>query len=65
METWKTAPDRPGYRCKELQRGNATIIIYRPILSEAEEAKAKEKTRTALENALQEYYSRTARPVAV
>lgn len=65
METWKTAPDRPGYRRKIVQRGAATIIIDRPILSEAEAAKAQEKTRAALEGAMREYCSRKARPVAV
>lgn len=65
METWKTATDRPGYRRKIIQRGPATIIIDRPILSEAEAVKAQEKTRTALEGAMREHYSRTTRQVAV
>jgi hypothetical protein len=65
METWETATDRPGYRRKVVQRGAATIVIYRPILSEAEAAKAQEKTRTALEGAMREHYSRTTRQVAV
>lgn len=56
MEKWKTATDRPGYRCKTLQRGNATIVIYRPILSEAEAAKAQEKARNALESVMREHY---------
>ena len=56
MEEWKTATDRPGYRCKTLQRGNAIIVIYRPILSEAEVAKAHEKARNALESVMREHY---------
>lgn len=56
MEEWKTATDRPGYRCKTLQRGNATIVIYRPILSEAEAGKAQEKARNALESVMREHY---------
>lgn len=65
MINWQPAPDRPGYRCKTVQRGPATIIIYRPILSEAEEAKAKQKARAALESAMREHYTRKARPTAV
>lgn len=65
MSNWTPAPDRPGYRCKIIQRGPATIIIYRPILDEAQAAKAQAKTRTELEHALREHYSRTTRPAAV
>lgn len=65
MENWKPASDRPGYRRKIVQHGNATIIIDRPLLSDAEAAKAQEATRTALENAMREHYGRKARPVAV
>ena len=57
METWKTATDRPGYRCKTLQRGNATIVIYRPILDEAAAEKAQQSTRAALEAALRSIYT--------
>lgn len=59
MNTWKDAPDRPGYCRKIIQRGPATIIIDRPILSEAEATKTKEKTRTALESVMREYIRRT------
>lgn len=65
MENWTPAPDRPGYRCKTIQRGPATITIYRPILDEAQAAKAQQKARTALEGALREHYRRKARPAAV
>lgn len=53
--TWKTATDRPGYRCKTVQRGMATIVIYRPILDEAQEAKAQARARTMLESAMRDY----------
>ena len=65
MNDWKPAPDRPGYRCKTIQRGQATIIIYRPELTEAEAAKAQQKARAALESALRDHYKRKARPAAV
>lgn len=63
MENWTPAPDRPGYRCKTVQRGPATIIIYRPELSEAEATKAAGQVRTALEGALREHYGRQRRAV--
>lgn len=65
MESWKPAPDRPGYRRKIIQRGQATIIIDRPILDETAAAKAQEKTRAALEVAMRSHCKRTARPAAV
>lgn len=65
MDNWKPAPDRPGYRRKIIQRGMATIIIDRPILTEEQEAKAQRQTRTTLENVMREHYSRTARRTAV
>ena len=58
MSNWTPAPDRPGYRCKIVQHGPATITIYRPILDEAQEAKATERTRAELEHALRGYYGR-------
>ena len=65
MENWTPAPDRPGYQRKTIHRGAATIIIDRPLLSEAEAAKAKEKTRAALECAMREHYGRKTRAAAV
>ena len=65
MSTWETTPDRPGYRCKTIQHGPVTIIIERPILSEADAAKAQAKARSQLESALREHYKRKARPAAV
>ena len=65
MDNWKPAPDRPGYRRKIIQRGPATIIIERPILDEAAAARAQEKTRAALENALRGYCGRQTRKGAV
>lgn len=65
MNDWTPAPDRPGYRCKTVQRGMATIVIYRPILDEAAAAKAQQKARTALEGAMRDHYTRKARAAAV
>ena len=55
MSNWTPAPDRPGYRRKIIQHGAVTITIDRPILDEAEAAKAAETTRTALECAMRAY----------
>lgn len=65
MDNWKPAPDRPGYRRKIIQTSQATIIIDRPILDEAEEAKAQAQARATLESAMRSYYKRAARPAAV
>jgi len=62
MENWKPAPDRPGYRRKIIQRGQATIIIDRPILDEAAAAKAQENARRILESAMRDNCRRAARP---
>lgn len=58
MENWTPATDRPGYRRKIIQRGAATIIIDRPILDEAQAAKAEQRTRAALERAMREHMRR-------
>lgn len=65
MSNWTPAPDRPGYRCKKVQHGPATITIYRPILDEAQAAKAQERARADLENVLRDHYSRQAQQAAV
>lgn len=61
MDGWTPAKDRPGYRCKTVQRGPATIVIYRPILGEEEAAKATATVRTGLESALRIHTARTQR----
>lgn len=65
MENWTPAPDRPGYRCKTIQRGPATIHIYRPILDESQAAKAQQKATQNLEHALRDHYKRKAIAAAV
>lgn len=60
MSEWTPAKDRPGYRCKTVQRGPATIVIYRPILDGQEATRAAETVRTGLESALRDYTKRRA-----
>lgn len=65
MDNWTPAPDRPGYRCKTIQHGPATIHIYRPILDETQMAKAQQKATQELESALRSYCRRKATAAAV
>lgn len=58
MSEWITSTSCPGFREKTIKRGAATIIIRRPILSEAEKAKQESKTRAALESAMRDYINR-------
>ena len=46
-ESWETG-HKDGYRTKEVQVGNCTVRIHRPILDEQERAKAEEQVRDAL-----------------
>ena len=41
---------REGYRTKTIKRGNCTIVLHRPILSEKERAKRERIVETALAN---------------
>ena len=57
---WKTSESRPGYQEKTLRHGNATIIVYRPILS-TQEREAREKAiATALSPIMTNYMRQVA-----
>ncbi len=58
MSEWTPSESCPGFREKTIKRGAATIIIRRPILTEAEKAKQESKTRAALEAAMRNYIYR-------
>lgn len=64
MSNWTPSPDRPGYRRKIVRHGMATIILERPILDEAAEAKAQENTRRQLESVMRQYYGRKTKEAA-
>lgn len=53
-DNW-TTDVRPGYRTKTLQYGNCTIVVHRPILSDAERAKREREVVTAMESAMRDY----------
>lgn len=58
MSDWIPSQTCPGYREKTIQRGDATIIIRRPIVDEAEQAKREKHIRGALGCVLSDYIKR-------
>ena len=46
-DQWQTGI-KEGYRTKEVQVGNCTVRIHRPILDESEQSRMEEKVRDAL-----------------
>lgn len=56
--SWTEATDRPGYRVKTLQRGSCTIEIYRPNLSQAEQAKREHHIKEVMGHTLHDYLLR-------
>lgn len=54
---WTTSESRPGYQEKTLRHGNATIVVYRPILS-PQERETREKAITAALRPIMANYSR-------
>ena len=58
MNDWIESQTCPGYREKTIQRGAATIIIRRPILSAAEQAKREKHARNQLASVLKDYQRR-------
>lgn len=60
MGGWTTSQARPGYIEKTIQHGAATIVIFRPAVEQAEQARREDRARTALESAMKDYlYRRT------
>ena len=58
MSDWTPSVDNPAYIEKTIQRGTATIVIARPVLSEEERTAREGKTRTTLEGVMREYLHR-------
>lgn len=56
MSDWIPSETHPEYIEKNITHGAVKLTIHRPILSEAEAAKAKDKARAALENVMREHY---------
>ena len=55
---WSPSTARPGYVEKTMVSGAATIVVYRPALSNEERAARESQIRTALEGAMREYFNR-------
>lgn len=58
MSDWTPSVENPGYMEKAIQKGMATIIISRPVLSEEERTAREGKTRTTLEGVMRQYLHR-------
>lgn len=61
---WTPSETAPGYRTKTIQHGNCRIIINRPILSPAEQAKREAQVVRDLELALRNYVWKKNREAA-
>lgn len=48
MDTWTNTI--PGYRTKTIKKGNVTVVVHRPKLTEKERAKRERVVETALSN---------------
>lgn len=53
---WVEAPEHPGYTEKIVKKGNVTLHILRPELTDQERKKREAKIKVAAEAALREYY---------
>lgn len=57
-ENWTPSTEHPGYMVKTLKRGNRTIQILRPILTDKERTKVETQVKTRAERLLRDYYIR-------
>ena len=48
MSTWTATPEHPGYRTKTLKRGNCTIVVHRPKLTDKDRATRERIVESAL-----------------
>ena len=55
---WTASTEHPGYREKVVKKGNITIHILRPELSEKERLKAENHAKAVAERVLRDYYIR-------
>ena len=61
MSDWTPSQTCPGYREKTIQRGATTIVIRRPILDAAEQAKREKHVQDALGCVMRDYIKRKNR----
>ena len=54
-ENWVELPEFPGYRCKIIERGNISIRVFRPLLTDAERKKREHQIMSAVGRILSKY----------
>lgn len=54
-DCWVELPEHPGYRCKLIQRGNITIRVFRPILTETGRKRREQQIMSAVGRTLSKY----------
>lgn len=59
MSEW-TTDTRPGYRSKIIQHGDVTIVVHRPELTKAEQAKREQHILDVLAREMRGYLERCA-----
>ena len=52
---WVELPDHPGYLCKTIQRGNTTIRIFRPIMTDTERKRREQQIMSTVGRILSKY----------
>ena len=57
-ENWIPSTEHPGYVVKTLTKGNCTIQVFRPELSDRERAKVEAQVKARAERVLRDYYIR-------
>lgn len=54
-DIWVELPEHPGYRCKLINRGNITIRVFRPILTDAGRKRREQQIMSAVGKILSNY----------
>lgn len=54
-DCWVELPEHPGYRCKLIQRGNITIRVFRPIMTDTERKRCEQQIMSAVGRVLRKY----------
>lgn len=65
MDEWRPSETNPGYIEKEIQCGAATVLILRPVLDKAEQAKRENHVAGVLRQEAKKYFKRQATQPAV
>ena len=52
---WVELPEYPGYRCKLIQRGNTTIRVFRPIMTDTARKRREQQVMSVVGKILSKY----------